>query len=620
MISQIMERFEASARSNANFEGPCYRSIPDSIEQGHCTLEVAFDENQQPSDYRLLSTNSAFERLTGIIDGIGRWMRKPGIDQELSWFEIYARVARTGVAERFEDFSTIQNRWFSVFAFKIEGLNTIAVVLDDISDRRGAEGAEHISQLQFQALFQQAPIGIYLVNSDLVIQQVNPLALPVFGDIPDGPVGRNFSEVLHILWEKDYADEIVGIFQNVLASGESYISTERAGNRADRNTVEYYEWRADRISLSGDRYGVVFYFRDVSCQVNARKEIEAQREAALTSEKRYRTLFEAIDAGFCIIELIFDDGDRAIDYRFIEANPAFERQSGLIGAVGRRIREFAPDIEEHWLERYGAVALTGQRLRVEGEVAPLGRWFDINAFRVGVPEQRRVAVLFTDISERSHAERELRASENRQRLLLAELQHRVRNTLAMIQSVIRQSLQQGLSAKDYANHLSGRIAAMARTQVILTRSADREVNLEEAVREEVLNSIGNNGRFRCAGPEVALSPKAAEILTLAIHELAINSLKYGAFSVSEGDVMISWEIDTSGAQRWLCFTWQETGVRHSGFGPNGFGTELITQRVPYELNGSGSLTPTDQGMLAQIRFPLRNTSSVLETGMQENVP
>lgn len=598
-------------------DGAIYRSILESIGRGYCTIEVAFDEDEEPTDYRFLKVNSSFARLTGIKNGAGRWMREIAPDQDQSWFEIYGRVARTGVPERFEDYSTPLDRWFSVSAFKIEGPQTIAVVFDDITDRKRAEAAVRTSQGQFQALFDQAPIGIYLVDSDCVIQKVNPLALPVFGDIPDGPVGLDFDEVLHIIWDKQYADEVVGIFRHVLVTGKSYFTPERAEYRADRNIIEYYEWRADRILLSDNRFGVVFYFRDVSSQVNARKEIEAQREAALKSEKRYRTLFEAIDSGFCIIDVIFDDENHATDYRFIEANPAFKRQSGLVDAVGHRISEFTPDIEPHWFERYGHVALTGEPLRIEGEVAPLGRWFDINAFRVGLPEQRRIAVLFNDISDRCQTERELRESEGRQRLLLAELQHRVRNILAMIQSVIRQSLRPGQNAEDYANHISGRIAAMARTQVLLTRSVDRKVDLEDAVRDELLDAVGPEGRFRCVGPDVALPPKAAEVLTLAIHELATNSLKYGAFSDIPGNVAIRWAIETRDEEEWLCFEWEETEVRHSGFGPDGFGTELITRRVPYELKGTGSLTPSDQGMLTRIEFPLRNTSSVLETGMQE---
>ena len=135
---------------------------------------------------------------------------------------------------------------------------------------------------------------------------------------------------------------------------------------------------------------------------------QANAQATLRqSEERYRTLFEAIDAGFCIVEVLFE-GERAVDYRFLEVNPAFERQTGLIGAAGRRMRELAPGHEQHWFDVYGTVVRTGQPARFENEAAALGRWYDVHAFRISSPAERRVAILFNDISERRRAEQAVR--------------------------------------------------------------------------------------------------------------------------------------------------------------------------------------------------------------------
>ena len=133
--------------------------------------------------------------------------------------------------------------------------------------------------------------------------------------------------------------------------------------------------------------------------------VRAERELSDTAE-RYRTLFESIDEGFCVVELIFDEQDRAVDYRFVETNPAFVQQTGLEGAAGRRMRELAPTHEEHWFETYGRVARTGEPVRFEAPADALHRWFNVYAFRVGRPEERKVAILFTDISEAKAAERE----------------------------------------------------------------------------------------------------------------------------------------------------------------------------------------------------------------------
>ena len=152
--------------------------------------------------------------------------------------------------------------------------------------RRETGMALHQRSAQFETLLNQAPIGVYLVDADFRIRAVNPIALPAFGAIPGGVVGRDFDEIMHILWEKPYADEVVGIFRRTLESGEPHIVPETGQVRADRGVVEYYEWRLDRIPLSDGRHGVVCYFRDISTQVQARKALEASREALRESDRR----------------------------------------------------------------------------------------------------------------------------------------------------------------------------------------------------------------------------------------------------------------------------------------------------------------------------------------------
>ena len=145
---------------------------------------------------------------------------------------------------------------------------------------------------------------------------------------------------------------------------------------------------------------------------------QAQQAEALVrvSEERYRTLFDSIDEGFCVIEMIFDERNHPVDYRFLEVNPTFARQTGLHEATGKRMRELVPDLEEHWFEIYGNVALTGEPVRSVNESKLLdGRWFDFYACRVGDPHSRKVAIVFNDISERLRAEDALRASQSRLR-------------------------------------------------------------------------------------------------------------------------------------------------------------------------------------------------------------
>jgi PAS domain S-box-containing protein len=133
-------------------------------------------------------------------------------------------------------------------------------------------------------------------------------------------------------------------------------------------------------------------------------ECKQTEKALKTSEEHYRTLLNSIDEGFCIVEVIFDEDERPVDYRFLETNASFDTQTGLIGALGKRMRELKPEHEEHWFEIYGKIALTGQPARFENLASQLNRWYDVYAFRYGQPENRQVAIIFNDITQRKQAE------------------------------------------------------------------------------------------------------------------------------------------------------------------------------------------------------------------------
>lgn len=115
--------------------------------------------------------------------------------------------------------------------------------------------------------------------------------------------------------------------------------------------------------------------------------------------------------GFCVLEMVVDEGGVPVDYRFLETNPAFERHTGLVDAVGRTARDLVPGLEDHWVEIYGHVALTGEPNRFVEESPAMGRWFEVEAFRIGEPGQLQVALLFRDITAQTRAEENLRKAE-----------------------------------------------------------------------------------------------------------------------------------------------------------------------------------------------------------------
>ncbi len=135
-----------------------------------------------------------------------------------------------------------------------------------------------------------------------------------------------------------------------------------------------------------------------------------QAAAALRlSEERYHTLFESMDEGFCIIDLIFDKQNHPIDWWFLEANPSFEHHAGIPRSAGKRALEVIPGLEKDWFGIFGRIAQTGEPLRFMKQSPALdNRWFELYAFRIGGPESRKVAVVFSNISARVNTELELR--------------------------------------------------------------------------------------------------------------------------------------------------------------------------------------------------------------------
>nr|WP_281352067.1 PAS domain S-box protein [Microvirga makkahensis] len=252
---------------------------------------------------------------------------------------------------------------------------------------------------------------------------------------------------------------------------------------------------------------------------------------------------------------------------------------------------FAPNVRWH-------LHKDGSRVFIEGVV---------RALRESNGELRGFLKIGQDVTERIQAEERLRESERHAKLLLAELQHRVRNTLAVVRSIARRTVQTSESVEDYAMHLEGRIDAFARVQAAVTRTPDAGLELTTLVADTLLSVAAQEGeRVRhIKGPNVRLQAKAAETVALAIHELATNAVKYGALSAEQGRIEVEWTIEESPEQPRLVLRWTETGVRLSGEKPTrrGFGTELIERILAYDLGGEANLEFTPDGLHCTISLP-----------------
>ncbi|TFZ05018.1 ATP-binding protein [Ramlibacter rhizophilus] len=204
---------------------------------------------------------------------------------------------------------------------------------------------------------------------------------------------------------------------------------------------------------------------------------DAAREAALLrTEERYRKLFESIDQGFCVMELVYDPSGRAVDFIFREVNPAFEHHTGLRDVVGKSILALVPGHEPQWVEAFAQVVRTGQPVRLQRQAQALGRWFDVYAFRMDA--QHCVAALFSDMTARVDADRERRGADQRKDEFLAVLAHELRNPMAPIRTSA--ALLERVSG-DPAR-VAGAAAVIARQVAHMTRLVDDLLDVSRVTR------------------------------------------------------------------------------------------------------------------------------------------
>ncbi|WP_312404572.1 PAS domain S-box protein [Brevundimonas sp.] len=156
-------------------------------------------------------------------------------------------------------------------------------------------------------------------------------------------------------------------------------------------------------SDTGEHRGFVKIVRD-------RTEPHEAGERLRLTEDRFQDLLQTMDSAFAIVEVRFDKDDTPVDYRFVEANPAFERQAG-VDLRGKWVTEFAPNLERFWFETYGRVAKTGEPATFENYAEAFQRWFDVRAVKVGAAEDRQIAIFFTDATARREAQARLETSE-----------------------------------------------------------------------------------------------------------------------------------------------------------------------------------------------------------------
>jgi PAS domain S-box-containing protein len=282
-----------------------------------------------------------------------------------------------------------------------DGKPATMAVLRDITDRKRAEEALQESHERLTDIIESISSGFLILDFDLVAIHFNAAAERLLGRKRAEVIGRKLFEA--------FPEAKGSVFE------EKY--TQAAREKEPLNFETYFDVEPFKgwydIHVSPYKTGISVHFQ----MINERKQIE---EALRESEAKYRSLFDHMESGFALHEIVLDEKNNPVDYIFLDVNDAFEKQTGLKkeDIVGKPVTEALPGIEQDetdWIQRYGSVAITGESISFESYAEPLQKWYSVIAYS---PGERRFATLFHDITDRKRIEEALRESEEMYRDLV----------------------------------------------------------------------------------------------------------------------------------------------------------------------------------------------------------
>jgi PAS domain S-box-containing protein len=243
------------------------------------------------------------------------------------------------------------------------------------------------------------------------------------------------------------------------------------------------------------------------------------------------------------------------------------------------------------------------------------RWHQTRARPIQTPEglEREWIGTMTDIHD-------LRGLKDRQQVLLAELQHRTRNLLAVVQVLAGQTLRKSETLQSFSSDFEGRLRALSRVQSLLARVDQEDINLHDLVRAELLaygDGALETGKVTIEGPPLALPANSAQAVGLAVHELATNAVKYGALAQPQGRLTVTWDLAKVENEVRVVLEWRERGVRMLQEGApkrRGYGTELIQRALPYQLKAKTELSFEEDGVRCAIAVPVGSKGEEVRHG------
>ena len=442
-------------------------------------------------------------------------------------------------------------------------------------------------------LFESTAIATLFLDTDLRVKSFTPGVGDLF-HVREADIGRPITEIVSLLEYRDLQRDARTVLRN-LSVLERQVCLE-GGAMTFILRLRPYRTIDNIID------GVVLTFIDIT-------DRQAADEAMRASEAKFRRLFDYIDEGFCTLEKVDTGPGQPSDFLYLSANPGFEVQSGLVEVVGKTIRQVAPGEGQEWFDIYDKVLASGEAVRFERELVTQGRTLEVFAFRFDDGPGPKLGVIFLDVSLR-------KLHDQQQELLLRELDHRVKNLFAVVGGMVTLSARSAATPKDMAETVHGRLGALASAHMLVLPQRGLAKGLSRATLEGLVRAIlapyidpdrTENLRVEIDGPELSVGSEAATSLALVVHELATNAAKYGALSVSNGHVRISWS-NTNGR---LDLSWREGGGPPVSGPPSheGFGSVLARRSVKGQLGGDMVFHWNPDGLAVVLSAPMERLSA-----------
>jgi PAS domain S-box-containing protein len=476
--------------------------------------------------------------------------------------------------------------------------------------------------IDFRAVFDSTPTPLMLMTVDLEIVDMNQAYVEAVGRSRESLVGRRVFEAFPA--EREPRRALEESLDRVRATGEPDVLALLHYPITVGDVLEDRYWSCSHLPIRDGDGAITFILQNTQSvtRLHGLKSSDQQRDsvvgtvvlqraervqalnASLLAESAHlRSLFMQAPSFMCVL--------RGPDYRFELANSAFMDLVGSRDLVGRPIREAIPEgAGQAYMDLLDTVfksgePFVGKQMKAEFERVPgagLEETYVNFVYQPIFGADGRVVGIFVDGNDvTDHIK-----AEKSQALLMRELHHRVRNTLATVQGVMNSTARTAETIEDYQWAFSGRISSLARTHSLLTEEIQQFVSFPNLLKQEVgVYSDDDTSRVVLEGPDVELPSQLAVPLGMTIHELTTNAFRHGALSTSKGRVTVTWTVLPAKEKRILVCRWTESGgpivappVRH------GFGSMILSRVLVQQIGAKVDARYAAEGFTLVAEIPL----------------